>query len=195
MWRAFLLGMSFLVGAAPAALRPPTAKDRFQAHGLGRLTCKRVRSRSARPRRRSASSMVPTWFEGYLTGFNALYQDTFDILPWQPPGLLAEFTLQGLQAKNPDKPMLEVVNDLIRDLLIPQPDQGRGEDRVQHRRRQGCDGTLSREHHATCSSAWSSSASSRAAPTVPSGRARALRSKRSRRRRVCRAPAIRTCAR
>jgi hypothetical protein len=116
MRRAFLLSLSFLVGAAPAALGAD-AKDHFQAHGLGRLTCKRALE-ACDAKKEDCQLVVPTWFEGYLTGFNALYQDTYDILSWQPPGLLADFTLK-VCAKNPDKPMLEVANALIRDLLIP----------------------------------------------------------------------------
>ena len=39
---------------------------------------------------------VPTWFEGYLTGFNALYADTYDILPWQPAALIADYRYVGI---------------------------------------------------------------------------------------------------
>src|SRR5262245_20659995 len=116
MRRAFLLGLSFLAGAAPAALAAD-ARDRFQAHGLGRLTRKRA-IEVCDAKKEECQLVVPTWFEGYLTGFNALYQDTYDILSWQPAGPLADFTLK-VCAKNPDRPMLEVANALIRDLLVP----------------------------------------------------------------------------
>jgi hypothetical protein len=103
-------------GAAPAVLAAD-ARDRFQAHGLGRLTCKRV-IEVCDAKKDECQLVVPAWFEGYLTGFNALYTDTYDILPWQPAALIADFTLK-VCAQNPDAPMLEVANSLIRDLLIP----------------------------------------------------------------------------
>lgn len=116
MRRAVLLALAILFGAAPAVLAAD-AKDRFQAHGLGRLTCKRV-IEICESKKDECQLVVPTWFEGYLTGFNALYADTYDVLPWQPPGLIADFTLK-VCAQNPDAAMLEVANSLIRDLLIP----------------------------------------------------------------------------
>ena len=45
-------------------------------------------------------------------------KDTFDVLPWQPPEALAEFTFNVCK-QNPQAPMLEVVNELIRTLLVP----------------------------------------------------------------------------
>ena len=116
MRRAVLLGVSLILGLAQAA-QAADGKDRFQAHGIGRLTCKRVID-ACNSKKEDCQLVVPTWFEGYLTGFNALYADTYDILPWQPAGLIADFTLK-VCAQNPEAPMLEVANSLIRDLLIP----------------------------------------------------------------------------
>lgn len=116
MRRSVLLALAIVFGSAPAVLAAD-AKDRFQAHGLGRLTCKRVID-VCEAKKEECQLVVPTWFEGYLTGFNALYSDTYDILPWQPAGLIADFTLK-VCAQNPDAPILEVANAVIRDLLIP----------------------------------------------------------------------------
>ena len=124
MRRSALLALTILLGAAPAALAAD-AKDQFQAHGLGRLTCKRV-IELCKTKKEDCQLAVPTWFEGYLTGFNALYTDTYDILPWQPAALIADFTLK-ICAKNPDAPMLEVANAVIRDLLMPNRIKARAE--------------------------------------------------------------------
>ena len=43
--------------------------------------------------------LTGTWMEGYFSAFNALNRDTFDILPWQPPELMAAVHLQRLQAE------------------------------------------------------------------------------------------------
>ena len=40
------------------------------------------------------------------------------MLPWQPPEALAEFTFNVCK-QNPQAPMLEVVNELVRTLLVP----------------------------------------------------------------------------
>ena len=58
-----------------------------------------------------------TWLQGYLTGFNALNQDTFDLLPWQPSELVAEF---NVCKQNPDAAFLQVVNEVVREVLYPQ---------------------------------------------------------------------------
>ncbi|MGD9508732.1 MAG: peptidoglycan-binding protein [Geminicoccaceae bacterium] len=116
MRRSLLLALAMVFGSAPTVLAAD-AQDRFQAHGLGRLTCKRV-IELCETKKDDCQLVVPTWFEGYLTGFNALYTDTYDILPWQPAGLVADFTMK-ICAQNPDAAMLEVANAVIRDLLIP----------------------------------------------------------------------------
>ena len=106
-----------LVFATGTAAEAADAQSRFQAYGLGRLPCKRfVEICEAK---KEECKLTGTWMEGYLSGFNALNKDTFDILPWQPPELVAEFTYNVCK-QNPDAPVLEVVNELIRGLLVPQ---------------------------------------------------------------------------
>jgi hypothetical protein len=116
MRRVLFLGTALLLFGATVA-QAADSKERFQAYGLGRLTCKRFVD-ACDAKKEDCQVVAPTWFEGYLTGFNALYPDNYDILPWQPPGMLAEFTLNVCR-QNPDALVLQVANDLIRQLLIP----------------------------------------------------------------------------
>ena len=125
MARNYLLAWPCLLGDGASRPRRPTSQGPFPGLWLGPADLQARSSRSARRRRTSASSSCRTWFEGYLTGFNALYADTYDVLPWQPPALLADFTF-NVCGQNPDAPMLEVANALIRELLDAQPHQGRG---------------------------------------------------------------------
>ena len=124
MRRVLFLGTALLVFGATVA-EAADSKERFQAYGLGRLTCKRF-VEACEAKKDDCQVVAPTWFEGYLTGFNALYPDTYDILPWQPPGLLAEFTLNVCR-QNPDALVLQVANDLIRQILIPERIKAAGE--------------------------------------------------------------------
>lgn len=115
MRRSLFLGAALLfvtAGVAEAA----DAQSRFQAYGLGRVPCKRfVELCEAK---KEECKLTGTWMEGYFSAFNALSKDTFDILPWQQPELIAQFTYNVCK-QNPDVPVLEVVNELIRKLLVP----------------------------------------------------------------------------
>jgi len=116
MWRNLCLGMALTL-IIPTLAEAADASSRFQAYGLGRLACKRFTELCES--KKDECKLTTTWLEGYLSGFNALNADTFDLLPWQPPELLAEFTFNVCK-QNPDAPVLEVVNELIRKLLVPQ---------------------------------------------------------------------------
>ena len=88
MRRVLFLGTALALFGASMA-EAADSKERFQAYGLGRLTCKRF-VEVCDTKKEDCQVVAPTWFEGYLTGFNALFDDTYDILPWQPPGILAD---------------------------------------------------------------------------------------------------------
>jgi hypothetical protein len=116
MWRTLWLGMALML-TITAVAEAADSKSRFQAYGLGRLTCKRfVELCEAK---KDECKLTGTWLEGYLSGFNALNPDTFDVLPWQPPELVAEFSFNVCK-QHPEAPVLAVVNELIRSLLMPQ---------------------------------------------------------------------------
>jgi hypothetical protein len=102
---------------------PAEAADgqgRYAAHGLGRTTCKRfveVCEKGA-----DECKLTSTWIAGYLTAFNALNKDTFDVLPWQPPELVAEGAF-NLCKRNGDAALVEAVTEVVR-VLYPQRIQG-----------------------------------------------------------------------
>ena len=116
MWRTLILGMALALTTTMAA-EAADSKTRFQAYGLGRLSCKRFVEICET--KKEDCKQTGTWLDGYFSGFNALNPDTFDLLPWQPTTLLAEFAFNVCK-QHPDAPLLEVVNDLIRSLLVPQ---------------------------------------------------------------------------
>ena len=86
MWRILSLGTSLLLGTASLA-EAADAQSRFQAYGLGRVSCKTFTDLCEA--KKEECKLTGTWLEGYLSGYNALSKDTFDILPWQPPEALA----------------------------------------------------------------------------------------------------------
>lgn len=115
MWRVLSLGTALVLGSAGQVLAAD-AQSRFQAYGLGRISCQAFTEMCEG--KKEECKLTGTWLEGYLSGYNALAEGTFDILPWQPPEALAEFTFNVCR-QNPQAPMLEVVNALIRELLVP----------------------------------------------------------------------------
>ena len=115
MRRSVFLGGALLLATASVALAAD-AQSRFQAYGLGRVPCKRFVE--VCETKKDECKLTGTWMEGYFSAFNALSKDTFDILPWQQPELIAQFTYNVCK-QNPDVPVLEVVNELIRKLLVP----------------------------------------------------------------------------
>jgi hypothetical protein len=116
MWRTFWLGAALTVATAgPAAAAD--SQSRFQAYGLGRLPCERFVEICEG--KREECKLTGTWLQGYLTGFNALNEGTFDLLPWQPSELVAEFAF-NICKQNPKAAFLQVVNEVVRKVLYPQ---------------------------------------------------------------------------
>ena len=178
MWRTFWLGAALAL--ASVAAEAADAQSRFQAHGWAGCPAS-ASSRCARARGTSASS-PGTWLQGYLTGFNALNQDTFDLLPWQPSELVAEFPFNvcaepgrgppgGGQRGGPRGP-LPAAHHRCRRRSGPRSARGTGLPVPGHDPRP--------------SSAWSRPGTSRAASTAPSGPVPRARSRRSRGRPACR---------
>ena len=116
MRRSFFLGMAMLLATAAAA-EAADAQEPVPGLWPGPASpCKRFVE--VCESKKEECKLTGTWMEGYFSAFNALNRDTFDILPWQPPELIAQFTFNVCK-QNPDAPVLEVVNELIRRLLVP----------------------------------------------------------------------------
>ena len=114
MWRTIWLGaaLALVTDTAIAA----DAQGRYAAHGLGRTPCARfveVCEKGA-----EECKVTATYVAGYVTAFNALNKDTFDILPWQRPELVAEGAF-NLCKRNPKVALIEAMTEVVR-VLYPQ---------------------------------------------------------------------------
>lgn len=89
------------------------SQDRYAAHGLGRLPCERFVEICEKGS--DQCRLTGTWIEGYLTAYNALQDNTFDILPWQQPELVAEGAF-NLCRRNPKAALVEAVTEVVRVL-------------------------------------------------------------------------------
>lgn len=110
MWLA--AGLALLSLSAQAA----DSQGRYAAHGLGRTPCKRFVEVCEKGS--DECKLTSTWVAGYLTAFNALNKDTFDVLPWQPPEIVAEGAF-NLCKRNPEAAVVEAVTEVVR-VLYPQ---------------------------------------------------------------------------
>jgi hypothetical protein len=99
------------------------SQGRYAAHGLGRTSCKRFVEVCEKGS--DECKLTGTWVAGYLTAFNALNKDTFDILPWQQPELVAEGAF-NLCKRNPDAALVQAVTEVVR-VLYPQRVEGAAE--------------------------------------------------------------------
>jgi hypothetical protein len=115
-----------LVALTGVAAEAADSQGRYAAHGLGRVQCKRFVELCEKGA--DECKLTGTWIGGYLTAFNALNKDTFDILPWQQPELVAEGAF-NLCRRNPDAALVEAVTEVVR-VLYPQRIAAAG-DRVQ----------------------------------------------------------------
>jgi hypothetical protein len=120
MTRTLRLGAALGLGAALALANPSAqaadSQSRYAAHGLGLLPCKRFVEfcEKGAPQ----CELTSTWVTGYVTAFNALSEDTFDILTWQTPELVAQGAFNFCQ-RNPDAALVEGVTAVMR-VLHPQ---------------------------------------------------------------------------
>jgi hypothetical protein len=116
LWLGAALGLGAALALASLPARAADSEARYAAHGLGRLQCSRFVELCEKGA--EECKLTSTWITGYLTAFNALNEDTFDILPWQAPELVAEGAF-NLCRRNPDAALVEAVTQLVR-VLHPQ---------------------------------------------------------------------------
>lgn len=114
MWRTFWLASALAL--VSLAAQAADSQQRYAAHGLGRLSCKRFVEICEK--RGEDCKLTGTWIDGYVTAFNALNKDTFDILPWQPPELVAEGAF-NICRQNPEAAVVETITEVMR-VLLPQ---------------------------------------------------------------------------
>ncbi|MEK0082800.1 peptidoglycan-binding domain-containing protein [Benzoatithermus flavus] len=118
-----ILWLAAALALVSASAEAADGQGRYAAHGLGRTPCKHFVEVCEKGS--DECKLTGTWIAGYLTAFNALNKDTFDILPWQPPELVAQGAFNLCKA-NPDAALVEAVTQVVR-VLYPQRVQGASE--------------------------------------------------------------------
>ena len=118
MWRTFWLGDCPLGARKPALGRGRQPRSRYAAHGLGAVSCKRFVELC---RRSGECKLTGTWVDGFLTAFNALNKDTFDILPWQPSEVVAEVAFNICR-----RPTLSAVVEAVTQVVRASTSSGYG---------------------------------------------------------------------
>lgn len=85
----------------------------FAVDGMGNLPC----AQFASAENRKAPEVIAAigWMDGYLSAFNQLKPDTYDLTPWQTSNMLAG-AVQRVCAQHGDVRLIEAVNALIGQL-------------------------------------------------------------------------------
>lgn len=100
-------------GPAPAA-----AADRegvFAVEGVGQTACREyVQARQAKS---SKYYNYGGWIEGYLSAYNQVSEDTYDITPFEGIDLIAAL-VNGFCQANPDAPFFQAIASMVRELRV-----------------------------------------------------------------------------
>lgn len=122
--------LGFFASSALAA----TTDEKYVIKGAGNGSCERfVTEREAQSQ---AYALFGGWLAGYITAYNQLTDETFDIAPWQNLDLLAAF-LDNFCRQNPDLAFVSAVGAMISALqptrlrtASEKVDAAAGDDRV-----------------------------------------------------------------
>jgi len=98
--------LGFFASSALAA----TTDQKYVIKGAGNGTCERFVSE--REAQSQAYTLFGGWLAGYITAYNQLTDETFDIAPWQNLDLLAAF-LDNFCRQNPDVAFVSAVGAMI----------------------------------------------------------------------------------
>ncbi|MFQ5783980.1 MAG: peptidoglycan-binding protein [Alphaproteobacteria bacterium] len=109
-WLAVVL-LALLI--APLAARAADGDGRFAIKGAGGARCEAFVA--ARKARGEPYAAFRGWLNGYLTAFNQLSPETYDIAAWENTRLLAA-VLENHCKKNPKQPLYLAVAGLINSL-------------------------------------------------------------------------------
>jgi len=86
----------------------------FAVDGVGSQTCRAyIDAIDSKDQRLLAA--YASWMQGFVTGYNVLAEETFDITPWQSPELLI-LKMQSFCNANPETPFVRGVGGLIASL-------------------------------------------------------------------------------
>jgi hypothetical protein len=96
---AAALAAALLSMALPAAAAD--GQKRFAPKGIGRLTCAETVKMLDEKRQPEIENLV-SWIGGYVTAFNTLADNTYDIAPWQNEAVMIELINRVCRANNTD---------------------------------------------------------------------------------------------
>ncbi len=103
------LSLALLPTLLPGAASAGDAEGRFAAKGAGQTTCQQfLTSMEAQG---DDLRLYAGWVDGYVTAFNMLREETFDLAPWQSVELLV-LKLQAFCRANPESPFMDGMNQL-----------------------------------------------------------------------------------
>ncbi len=99
--------------ALTTAARAADEHDRFAVKDVGLSTC--AQFVAAREAKSPEYFRFGGWLNGYLTAVNRYQPQTFDMAPWQSPGMLTAWLAQ-LCRKDPETPFVRAVTALANKL-------------------------------------------------------------------------------
>jgi hypothetical protein len=107
--RGRALTLALTLALVPAAALAGDAEGRFAAKGAGQTTCQQFLT--SMEEKGDDLRLYAGWVDGYVTAFNMLRDETFDIAPWQSTELLV-LKLQAFCRANPESPFMDGMNQL-----------------------------------------------------------------------------------
>ena len=96
----------------PIALSAADENGQFAVDGVGGRSCSDYNAMRATE---DGQRAFAGWTEGFVSAYNALSQDTFDVTPWQPVQLLL-LKMGSFCKANPQVPYVNGLSALIRTL-------------------------------------------------------------------------------
>lgn len=108
--------MRLLAGLAGLTISPVLAADvegNFAVDGIGTIPCERLTAATETQSRELP--VIAGWIDGYVSGFNALSPETFDLTPWQGTEVLL-LKIGAYCAAHPDTRLADATTLLIATL-------------------------------------------------------------------------------
>lgn len=113
MLKRFLVLIAFLSAGNLGVANAADVEGQFAVEGAGSRQCKHY-SHSLKNKDRDMYVYLG-WLDGYVSGFNHLREDTFDITPWQTTEMLA-ILLDKICQQKPDIAFFYGASQLIKEL-------------------------------------------------------------------------------
>ncbi|MGB0659927.1 MAG: HdeA/HdeB family chaperone [Mangrovicoccus sp.] len=112
MHKQILLPLLLALSCATHMAQAADSKGLFAVDGMGNMTCARFAELPSDSRDFWGAI---GWMEGYITGFNQLRSDTYDVTPWQTTEVLASALRAGC-ADHPEVKLVAALNAMIKQL-------------------------------------------------------------------------------